>query len=183
MSCFSFYERETAQALSINHRYFTVYHVVATETVGVSQQYDIINRFSTKCNNVPGRFVCCVVMCHLSWTDGRLAHQSVGFDVWNATWSSSSTRPPPAGLSLVAAAVYWGPTVVTEGPVTCAAPTWRHSSAAGQGSGVGTQDLQVPPPHPGAVGSSIGGAGHTRNRPGCCLDPECPGLKKKKNIC
>lgn len=29
-------------------------------------------------HTVPGRFVCCVVMCHLSWTDGRLAHQSVG---------------------------------------------------------------------------------------------------------
>lgn len=69
-----------------------------------------------------------------------------------------------------------------EGPVmTCgAAPTWRHSSAAGRGSVVGTQGLQVPPLHPGAVGSSIGGAGRTRNRPGCCLDPECPGLKKRR---
>lgn len=65
--------------------------------------------------------------------------------------------------------------------MTCgAAPTWRHSSAAGRGSEVGTRGLQVLPPHPGAVGSSIGGAGRTRNRPGCCLDPECPGLKKKK---
>lgn len=68
--------------------------------------------------------------------------------------------------------------------MTCgAAPTWRHSSAAGRGLKVGTHGLQVPPPHPGAVGSSIGGAGRTRNRPGCCLDPECPDLKKEwKNI-
>lgn len=65
--------------------------------------------------------------------------------------------------------------------MTCgAAPTLRHSSAAGRGLKVGTHGLQVPPPHPGAVGSSIGGAGRTRNRPGCCLDPECPDLKKRR---
>lgn len=116
-------------------------------------------------------------------TDGWLISLLV-FDVWNATWSSSSTRPPPAGPYWLIAAAYvysWGK---PEGPVmTCgAAPTWRHSSAAGRGLKVGTHGLQIPPPHPGAVGSSIGGAGRTRNRPGCCLDPECPDLKKEEWI-
>lgn len=123
----------------------------------------------------------CLLCGDVPWTDGRLAHQSVGFDVWNATWSSSPTRPPPAGLSLAAAAVYMGPAVIREGPVTCADPTWRRSSAAGRDLGEDTQTLPCQSRKPGAVGSSIGGADRRMSRPGCCLDPECPGLKTEES--
>lgn len=120
------------------------------------------------------------VPLYLPWTDGRSA-QSVGFDVWNATWSTAAApssplpaaaRRPPARLP----ARCW-----TAGPRhrRPGSGGGRRCAAAGPGSGAGTRPRPREAQTRGAAGSSIGWADRTTTRPGCCPGPECPGLLRK----